>query len=620
MLKPLTFLLAVLLFTSAQSKSQDYARMLELSFLFYECQRSGPLPDTNRIWFRHDTMLDAGKDVGLDLTGGYYDAGDNVKFLFPGASALTLIVWSGIEFKDAYVSSGQWKYLLEMVKWDTDYFIKCHPEKNVLYVQVGNGVIDHGFWAPPEYMWYEYPAYKCDVDHPGSEVAGETAASMAAASILFKDEDSTYAATLLKHAEEIYEFADTYRGTYSISVPEAAEYYGTAKSYYEDELAWGALWLYRATGNEKYKEKFLTIKNTHSIYADCTRPISWEDKYPGVYVLAAQLFDTEEYHAQAKKYCQVVLDQPTTPGGLYYHELSLWGSNRYAANAVLSLAMYANILPESDSNRQTYIDYVKKQIDYILGNNPLGINFVVGAEKNSPNAVHHRGASYTSDNQAKPYYNIYTLYGALAGGPGKNDEYSDERTNYQMNEVAIDYNAGFTADLAALLHFGYGVKDTSSTLNFDAAWPPKPPTPDVRISMTNTTLTVSTGSGMRCGAFCVTFSISSNHRISKVSTNTNVLGGDLTGPKYTLCNGVWNNYLDGEGTTQSLGFRFDRQTTFTPPEIFDFMCDGWYAPYYQEPVYNPDCAHNYQVYAPGGIRNTVATYKESKCWPAFLCE
>ena len=56
------------------SKSQDYSRHIELSLLFYECQRSGPLPKTNRIFWRHDSMLDAGADVGLDLTGGYYNA------------------------------------------------------------------------------------------------------------------------------------------------------------------------------------------------------------------------------------------------------------------------------------------------------------------------------------------------------------------------------------------------------------------------------------------------------------------------------------------------------------------------------------------------------------------
>ena len=54
-------------------------------------------------------MIDAGEDVGLDLTGGYYDAGDNVKFNFPQSSAITLLAWSGIDFKEGYKKSNQYK-------------------------------------------------------------------------------------------------------------------------------------------------------------------------------------------------------------------------------------------------------------------------------------------------------------------------------------------------------------------------------------------------------------------------------------------------------------------------------------------------------------------------------
>ena len=200
-----------------KSKSQDYSRHIELSLLFYECQRSGPLPKTNRIYWRHDSMLDAGKDVGIDLTGGYYDAGDNVKYNFPAASSMTLLAWSGIEFADGYKKSNQFEILLDTVKWGTDYFIKCHPKKDVLYVGVGNGQIDHSFWIAPEYIDYEYPSYKIDSSKPGSEVAGETASALAAASILFKDIDSEYSSLLLKHAIEIYDLADEHRGDYFCS-------------------------------------------------------------------------------------------------------------------------------------------------------------------------------------------------------------------------------------------------------------------------------------------------------------------------------------------------------------------------------------------------------------------
>ena len=46
--------------------------------------------------------------------------------------------------------------MLDMVKWGADYFVKCHAEKEVLYIQVGDGKLDHSYWCPPEYITYKY--------------------------------------------------------------------------------------------------------------------------------------------------------------------------------------------------------------------------------------------------------------------------------------------------------------------------------------------------------------------------------------------------------------------------------------------------------------------------------
>ena len=262
----------------------------------------------------------------------------------------------------------------------------------------------------------------------------------------------------------------------------------------------------RLTGEEKYHEKFKTIadkayeEQDDRKYPGSTGPISWDDKRPGAYVLAALVTKEENRMAEAYRYCDAIITQKKTPGGLWYSSLSQWALNSYAASMV---AVFASILPESDSKRKGYIDFVKSQIDYILGDNPAGINYVVGAEENSPRAVHHRGASGTFDSldkNAKPEYNIYTLYGALAGGPGGSDNFVDSRDNYQMNEVALDYNAGFQLCLAALLQFGYGVKD--GVVDFDRSWPPKPPAVfDITVEVTDSLLSISTGSGMLCSSW-----------------------------------------------------------------------------------------------------------------------
>ena len=74
-------------------------------------------------------------------------------------------------------------------------------------------------------MTVQRPAYKIDANNPGSDCAGETAASLASAAILFKDTDPAYSNTLIEHAEQLFSFADTYRGIYTNAIPDAGKFY-----------------------------------------------------------------------------------------------------------------------------------------------------------------------------------------------------------------------------------------------------------------------------------------------------------------------------------------------------------------------------------------------------------
>ncbi len=62
------------------------------------------------------------------------------------------------------------------------------------------------------------PALKLTPLAPGSDLAAEVAASLASASILFKDTDTSYSATLLDYAEKYFAFAESYSGFYSTSL------------------------------------------------------------------------------------------------------------------------------------------------------------------------------------------------------------------------------------------------------------------------------------------------------------------------------------------------------------------------------------------------------------------
>ena len=124
-----------------------------------------------------------GSTVTVDLTGGFHDAGDHVKFGLPEAYAAFVLGMSYDTNKSAYVASGQTNHLQTITTHFADYLTKCAvlnsagTSVEAYCVQVGNGGggYDHGYWGAPKLshraivphtspailhhipMWYRYP-------------------------------------------------------------------------------------------------------------------------------------------------------------------------------------------------------------------------------------------------------------------------------------------------------------------------------------------------------------------------------------------------------------------------------------------------------------------------------
>ncbi|MFD7659574.1 glycoside hydrolase family 9 protein [Actinosynnema sp. NPDC059797] len=475
---------------AAAAPAFNYGEALQKSIWFYDAQRSGDLPADNRVSWRGDSALQDGRDVGLDLSGGFYDAGDHVKFGLPFAATMTMLAWGAVENRDAYEGSGQLRHLLANLKWGTDWIIKAHPSPNVVYGQVGGGDDDHKWWGAAEVMRMARPSYKVDASCPGSDLAGEYAAAMAASSMVFRQSDPAYAATLLTHAKQLYSFADTYRGKYSSCITDAAKFYNS-HSGYQDELVWGAVWLHRATGEQSYLDKAKTEYQKLSTEPQTTTrsyrwTIAWDDKSYGAYALMAKLTGEQQYVDDTNRW----LDYWTTgyngnrvrysPGGQAH--LDTWGSLRYAANTAFVALLHGDWLRERDPARAAaYHDFGVRQVNYALGDNPRNASYVVGFGANPPRNPHHRTAHGAwADTMQEPATSRHVLYGALVGGPGtNNDAYKDDRTDFVANEVALDYNAGFTGALARL----YKEYGGTPLANFPVAETPDGPELTVQASV-----------------------------------------------------------------------------------------------------------------------------------------
>ncbi|XP_015894940.4 endoglucanase 13 [Ziziphus jujuba] len=462
------------------SSATNYGEALRKSLLYYEAQRSGKLPPNHRVQWRGDSGLRDGTGSGVDLVGGYYDAGDNVKFGFPMAFTITMLSWSAVEFGRQLEAKKELANALDAIKWGTDYLIKAHPQPNILYGQVGDGDSDHACWQRPEDMTTPRPAYKIDEAHPGSDLAAETAAALAAASVAFSSSNAKYSSQLLTHSKQLFDFARNHVGLYQNSINVAGAFY--ASSGYEDELRWAAAWLHRATNDKKYLDYLGGSGNT----GGARTVFSWDDKFVGVQVLAAKLVlegkveasgSWSGYKSQAEQFiCNCIQkgngNFKKTPGGLLW--FLPWNNLQYTATATFIVTVYSTYLDSKKSSiacsggmvkSSDLIAFVQTQVDYILGANPQKLSYMIGFGSNYPKQPHHRGASIVSFkedptpvsckggfdlwfNKNSPNPNV--LEGGLVGGPDENDGYSDSRSNFQLAEPTTATPAPLLGVLARL--------------------------------------------------------------------------------------------------------------------------------------------------------------------------
>ncbi|XP_057472646.1 endoglucanase 11-like [Actinidia eriantha] len=469
----------------AHSQVLDYAEALSKSLLYFEAQRSGRLPYSQRVTWRDHSGLTDGLEQGVDLVGGYYDAGDHVKFGLPMAFTVTMLSWGVIEYRDQIAGAGELEHALEAIKWGTDYFIKAHTSPNVLWAEVGDGDTDHYCWQRPEDMTTSRRAYKIDESNPGSDLAGETAAAMAAASIVFRETNPHYSQLLLHHAQQLFEFGDKYRGKYDTSVGVVKNYYASVSGYM-DELLWAALWLYKATDTPNYLNYLISKAHCFGGTGWSITEFSWDVKYAGLQILAAKLLTEEkhkehkhtldQYRWKAEHYICSCLNKNNstnnvdrTPGGMLF--VRQWNNMQYVSSASFLLTVYSDFLRSSKQklgchggavSPEELLSLAKAQVDYILGSNPMNMSYLVGYGQSYPTRVHHRGASVVSYRENKGfigctqgYDNWYSqdvpnpnvVVGALVGGPDYQDNFRDERGNFMQTE-ACTYN---TAPLVGVL-------------------------------------------------------------------------------------------------------------------------------------------------------------------------
>ncbi|TYQ16237.1 UNVERIFIED_CONTAM: endoglucanase Cel9U [Acetivibrio alkalicellulosi] len=425
--------------------------------------------------YRH--ILDPEGNGFLDLSGGYHDAGDHIKFGLPGTYAGSTLGWGYYEFRDSYVQTGTDDHIEELLRWFNDFYLKVtFRDENgdvIAYCyQVAEGNIDHNFWNPPELqrsdvlLDFARPAYFATAETPASDQAAGAAASLTINYLNFKDTDPEYAEECLDTAIALYDFAVKHRG-----LGYDGGFYNSSYDY--DEMSWAAVWLHIATGNWDYIEDIVKtdddgnytgyfqriIKDTNNrwqnIWVHC-----WDTVWGGVFAKLAPITNTERdwyiFRWNIEYWSGIPHEDPTdttflakSPAG--FSVVNPYGSARYNTAAQLCALVFTK-----ETGRQDFAEWSKNQMEYIMGNNPMDRSYIVGYAPNSAKHPHHRAAHGSKTlSMLDPPEHRHTLWGALVGGPDLDDFHVDETYDYVYNEVAIDYNTAFVGALAGLYKY-YG--------------------------------------------------------------------------------------------------------------------------------------------------------------------
>ncbi len=460
--------------TAADSNSKyNYGEALQKSMFFYEVQQSGVKPDWNEVSWRSDCMTN---DY---VPGGWFDAGDHLKFTLTNAYSAALLGWGLLNYGDGVDKAGQRTMYENNLQFALDYLVGCDQGDNIVYM-IGDGSFDHVWWGSAEVYMDKYELMKGETQRPyytceDSCIEADMAAALATGYLNFKDSQPEKAKEYLEHAVDLFDRADKLRSIGDD--PEEQSYYKITTFY--DDLFYAANWLYMATGEQKYLDLCKTDyipnlgKEEQSSEMKYTWGMCWDDVMQGGMLLYAINTGESQWKDQFTKHLEYWTTgyggkQITyTPDGLPW--LFQWGSLRHATTtAFLAYVAVDQLYQDDTAKAEKYTKFADKVMNYCFGDNSKNFSYVVGMGEDYPQAWHHRTSSgawndkwsnigQTEGEDAKPHAHI--LYGALVGGPDQKDGYSDKIGDYQYTEVAIDYNAGYTAALCAMVDKYGGTSD-----------------------------------------------------------------------------------------------------------------------------------------------------------------
>jgi endoglucanase len=411
-------------------------------------------------------------DYSLDVAGGWYDAGDQGKYVVNGG----LAAWQLMDSYERSLYTGDFTGLrdgllaipenhngipdvLDESRWELEFLLSMQVPAGQPLAGMAHHKVHDLAWTPLPTMPQNDPQPR--YLHPPSTAATlNLAAAAARCARVWALWDRAFSQRCLTAARTAWQAALAHPAIYAPADDSVGggAYDDTDVS---DEFSWAAAELYATTGDRMYLDHVTTgitsagfsWRDTGAL-ADLTIVrLPW--RFPPARVVAARARVLTVADGYVRDLKSQGYPNPYLPTDGQY----VWGSNSATTNNALIIATAYDL-----THRAGYRDAVLESMDYLLGRNAVNQSFVTGYGERASHNEHNRiFAHELNPNLPDP------PVGSIAGGPnsGLDDPvaqqdlpgcrpakcYLDEIDSYSTNEVAINWNsalawlAGFTDSL-----------------------------------------------------------------------------------------------------------------------------------------------------------------------------
>ncbi len=402
----------------------------------------------------------------LDVTGGWYDAGDHGKYVVNGGISVAQLLgaceWVG---GTVPLPDGMERALRDEARWELEWLLRMRVPSGAQYAGLAHHKVSDERWTPIPTLPHEDPQPRY-LHRPSTAATLNLVAAAAQGARVFATEDPEFAATLLEAAQASHAAAlrhpDLLAPNTNVLANAGSGPYDDADL--RDEWYWAAVELYLATGDERRLEE-LRASDCHvggpvDVFAD----IDWQ-RVGGLARLHLALVPSGLPEADAVRASvtaaadAMLATQAGQPFGHPYAPLDGrydWGSNGLLLNQLTVLGAAWSL-----TGGRRYRDGLAEGMDYVLGRNALGVSYVTG---HGARAVHNQHSRWYA-HQADPRL-PHPPSGALSGGPNSATPdpvssaavgglpaqqcFIDDIGAWGVNEITVNWNAPLV-QVAALL-------------------------------------------------------------------------------------------------------------------------------------------------------------------------